>query len=235
MVVALYGELDLASSPSLERELLGADSETLDRVVIDLSGLEFIDCSGLHVILRAKERFREDGRQLSLLRGPRAVQRLFELTGTLRFFCFEHGTRSRKPRQGRDDGQSPSHPAGSPVNPGSVLAYRAGGDVQVFALERAGRGSAMWTLERRMRGVTTGKHRPSCVVVDTTGTEHLKPASVTSLVHQVEAAARSGIQVAVVSSEPGVRDALSQADIDDLLIAPTVSQALEICGHSRRA
>jgi anti-sigma B factor antagonist len=58
-------------------------------VVIDLSGVEFFDSAGLHVLLDAQRRLREQGTGLFLRRGPRAVQRVFELTDTAGSFWFE--------------------------------------------------------------------------------------------------------------------------------------------------
>lgn len=89
VVLALHGELDLASTPLLERQMLEAQSDGSDRLVIDLSGLEFIDSSGLHALLRADERASENRHQLSLVRGPRAVHRVFELTRTVQAFSFD--------------------------------------------------------------------------------------------------------------------------------------------------
>jgi anti-sigma B factor antagonist len=89
LVIALYGELDLASAPLLEQGLLDAEAARVSRLVIDLSGLEFIDSTGLHALIRAHERARETDQELLLVRGPRAVQRLFELTGAARVFSFE--------------------------------------------------------------------------------------------------------------------------------------------------
>jgi anti-sigma B factor antagonist len=89
LVLALRGELDLASAPLLERELWDAESSSPGRIVVDLSGLQFVDSTGLHVLLGAHRRARENDRQLLLRRGPRAVHRLFEITGTLDAFAFE--------------------------------------------------------------------------------------------------------------------------------------------------
>jgi anti-sigma B factor antagonist len=90
MVLALDGELDLASAPLLERELLDAESSSPGRIVVDLGSLQFVDSTGLHVLLRARQRARENDRQLLLRRGPRAVRRVFEITGTLDAFAFEN-------------------------------------------------------------------------------------------------------------------------------------------------
>ncbi len=88
-MLALHGELDLASRGLLEGELLRARSADEPRLVVDLSRLEFMDAAGLHTLLDAHERFRGLGQGFSLIRGPRAVQRLLELTGTDEIFRFE--------------------------------------------------------------------------------------------------------------------------------------------------
>jgi stage II sporulation protein AA (anti-sigma F factor antagonist) len=90
LVLSLYGELDLSTSSLLERKLGMAEAGESERLVIDLSGLQFLDSTGLHTLVRAQKRWcNREGRSLSLLRGPRAVQRVFELTDAGRFFTFE--------------------------------------------------------------------------------------------------------------------------------------------------
>jgi anti-sigma B factor antagonist len=87
--LSLYGELDLASARVLERRIQMASSSRCERVVVDLSGLQFIDSAGLHALLRVQGDLREAGQGLALLRGPRAVQQVFELTDAARLFEFE--------------------------------------------------------------------------------------------------------------------------------------------------
>jgi anti-sigma B factor antagonist len=89
LVLTLSGELDLASAPALERQLDDARDTAIPRVVVDLSGLEFFDSAGLHVLLNAHRRLRGNGQGLVLRPGRRAVQRMFELTNTLSIFRFE--------------------------------------------------------------------------------------------------------------------------------------------------
>jgi anti-sigma B factor antagonist len=88
LVLALYGELDLGSAPRLGRELESA-ALSRSRLVIDLSGLEFIDSTGLLTLLEANTRCEHNGCGLSLLRGPRRVHRVFEITGTQRELRFD--------------------------------------------------------------------------------------------------------------------------------------------------
>lgn len=87
-VLVLYGELDIASAPRLDQALIEAESRER-RIVVDLSGLQFMDSAGLHALLGANERCSRNGCSLSLLRGPRQVHRVFELTQADRVFTFE--------------------------------------------------------------------------------------------------------------------------------------------------
>lgn len=79
VVLAMHGELDLASAPTLEREIADAIEET-PLLVLDVEDLQFIDSTGLRVILTAHERAREEGHELALTRGSRQIQRLLEIT-----------------------------------------------------------------------------------------------------------------------------------------------------------
>lgn len=79
-ILELYGELDVASAPLLEKQIKRLQWGGASRIVLDLSGLDFVDSSGLHVLIRAHRRCL-DG-QLTLLRGSRRVHRVFELTRT---------------------------------------------------------------------------------------------------------------------------------------------------------
>lgn len=78
-ILSLYGELDVASAPVLEKKLKRLQWAGAEAIVVDLSGLDFVDSSGLHVLSRAFGRTPEG--RLSLLRGSRTVHRVFELTG----------------------------------------------------------------------------------------------------------------------------------------------------------
>jgi stage II sporulation protein AA (anti-sigma F factor antagonist) len=89
VILSLSGELDLATSALLERELDAAEAARPMRLVVDLAGLEFIDSSGLNTLVQAHERASENGHQLFLRQGPRPVRRLFELTNTVRLFSFD--------------------------------------------------------------------------------------------------------------------------------------------------
>ncbi len=77
----LSGELDLLSSPALEQELEHANGSDCDVILLDLRELEFMDSTGLHVLVKAHQRAQESGRSLVLTKGGDQVQRLLDLTG----------------------------------------------------------------------------------------------------------------------------------------------------------
>ncbi len=80
-VVALTGELDVSGSALLEQELdrISADHDPR-AVVLDLSQLEFMDSTGLRLVVLADARCRQDGRRFALVRGNEQVHRVFEIT-----------------------------------------------------------------------------------------------------------------------------------------------------------
>jgi anti-anti-sigma factor len=87
-VVTLQGKLDLASEQCFEKAVRRACELGCERMLIDLTGLEFLDAIGLKALLRARVRSLEHGQELFLIKGPPNVQRMFELTDTLDLFSF---------------------------------------------------------------------------------------------------------------------------------------------------
>ena len=77
VVLALQGELDLVSAEqvSARLEALRAADEP---VLLDIDELDFMDSSGLRLVLNAAEASDGSGWRFSLTHGPDQVQRLFE-------------------------------------------------------------------------------------------------------------------------------------------------------------
>jgi anti-sigma B factor antagonist len=75
------GELDLANAAELQRELERVEASDVESIVLDLSGLTFMDSTGVQLLLSAHARSRADADRLVLLRGPVAVQRVLKLSG----------------------------------------------------------------------------------------------------------------------------------------------------------
>jgi anti-anti-sigma factor len=80
-VIAATGELDLSGAALLEAEFERlAEEPDLGSVVLDLRGLEFMDSSGLRLVVQADMRAREAGRRFVLVKGADTVHRVFEIT-----------------------------------------------------------------------------------------------------------------------------------------------------------
>ncbi|MGI8920828.1 MAG: STAS domain-containing protein [Solirubrobacteraceae bacterium] len=78
--VALVGELDIGSAPALESELDRVERDRPAMIALDLRRLEFLDSTGLRVLLEADARGKEMGRRVVIVRGPSAVQRVLAIT-----------------------------------------------------------------------------------------------------------------------------------------------------------
>jgi anti-anti-sigma factor len=79
LVLWLSGELDRATSTLLDREFDAQAGQTT-RLVVDLTGLEFIDSVGLETLVRTHRRATERDQRLSFRQGLHVGQRPLELT-----------------------------------------------------------------------------------------------------------------------------------------------------------
>jgi anti-anti-sigma factor len=78
--LSLRGELDMYSTPLLERELSHAVRRRPRQIVLDLAGLSFMDVSGLRTILDAGREVRRCGGTLVVANPLPHIVRLLELT-----------------------------------------------------------------------------------------------------------------------------------------------------------
>lgn len=86
--IAPVGELDLAALPLLEPEL-GDRGTGAAPVVLDLRGVEFLDSSGIRLLLRARAEATADGWELIIVRPQApAVRRTLELVGAVELLAF---------------------------------------------------------------------------------------------------------------------------------------------------
>lgn len=81
-VTTVRGEIDIATADELSAALDDVAAE--ERVVVDLSAVDFMDSSGLAVLLRQSMRRRDAGGALQIRRPSESVGRL------LTFCCLEH-------------------------------------------------------------------------------------------------------------------------------------------------
>ena len=79
VVVALRGELDLADAADVAAALAAAVARE-PRIIVDLAGLEFIDCSGVAALARARRHARQAGGDLLLAAPQQRVLRVVAIT-----------------------------------------------------------------------------------------------------------------------------------------------------------
>ena len=80
VTVCLRGELDLSGVDRAREAIEQAESGQAGLLVLDLSQLDFLDSTGLEVILRAARRAHDSGRRLIVQKPSRYVRRLLEMT-----------------------------------------------------------------------------------------------------------------------------------------------------------
>jgi anti-sigma B factor antagonist len=79
-VAAPVGEIDVATAPLLKSRLVGLLDRGFSRFVLDLSGVRYLDSTGLGVLIGFARRLGGDG-QITLAHAPGPVLAILELTG----------------------------------------------------------------------------------------------------------------------------------------------------------
>ena len=86
-IIAVSGELDLASSAQLDEAIRGAEKGGTGWIVVDLEDLSFMDSTVLTVLLEARKRATHDGNRLRFVRSRHEqVAQLLSVTGTTKMF-----------------------------------------------------------------------------------------------------------------------------------------------------
>ena len=84
MFVAVTGDLDLWSAPSLEQRLGACLERGQYWIVVDLSRASFLDSSGLGALTNSMRRIERKGGRLVVINTDPQLRRVFELTGLKR-------------------------------------------------------------------------------------------------------------------------------------------------------
>ncbi len=117
MAVTVAGDLDIDTEQALHNALRDALRHSVSGVDLDLSRVDFCDCSGLNVLLSVRRRALEDAKTLLLRATCPAVDRLLTLTGTRSLFVLA-GTTAPTVVNGHDmhlgGADGPSTEAGRP-------------------------------------------------------------------------------------------------------------------------
>ncbi|MDR0381418.1 MAG: STAS domain-containing protein [Oscillospiraceae bacterium] len=92
LTVALQGELDHHAAQGVLRGIEAAvDTRLPLRCVLDMGGVDFMDSSGLAIVLGTYRRLRELGGSLALARVPNQARRVLSAAHLDRFVSIEGG------------------------------------------------------------------------------------------------------------------------------------------------
>jgi anti-sigma B factor antagonist len=83
--IVLTGELDVSTVPAFNKRMSELRHQGFHSLVLDLSGVSFLDSTGLSAILVSEMHARMRGQRFKVIEGPRHVNELFRLTGVDNF------------------------------------------------------------------------------------------------------------------------------------------------------
>ena len=85
-VLAVAGEVDVATAPRLREQLIELVGAGSYRIVVDLEGVDFLDSTGLGVLVGALKRVRTYDGELALVCTEARILKVFEITGLTKVF-----------------------------------------------------------------------------------------------------------------------------------------------------
>ncbi len=85
-VLTVTGEVDVATAPSLRERLVQLIDDGRVHLVIDLTPVDFLDSTGLGVLVGTLKRIRQADGELRLVIPQERIKKLFEITGLTKIF-----------------------------------------------------------------------------------------------------------------------------------------------------
>jgi anti-sigma B factor antagonist len=86
VVLSLQGEVDVSNSELVKNAALAALAQGAKRLVIDLSGTEYMDSAGLGILVGLLKRVKESDLVMAVAGAKPQVKRVFEITRLNRVF-----------------------------------------------------------------------------------------------------------------------------------------------------
>jgi anti-anti-sigma factor len=80
-IVSFFGEFDYAEMATVQEKIDAVEAQAPDVLLLDLTGLEFMDSSAVRVIMQADHRARAQGRRLTLVTGNGPPFRVLSILG----------------------------------------------------------------------------------------------------------------------------------------------------------
>jgi anti-sigma B factor antagonist len=86
-VLLVSGEVDVATVPRMREQLHSLVAQGDNRIVVDLDAVDFLDSTGLGVLVGALKRVRASGGDLQLICTQPRIRKVFEVTGLTKVFA----------------------------------------------------------------------------------------------------------------------------------------------------
>jgi anti-sigma B factor antagonist len=85
-VIALFGEVDMYTSPALREEMMGLINKRVTPLLVDLNGVSYIDSSGIATFVEGLKRMMSYGGRLKLVGLIEGVREIFSFSKLDRVF-----------------------------------------------------------------------------------------------------------------------------------------------------
>jgi anti-sigma B factor antagonist len=85
-VISLRGEIDVYTAPRLRQTLIDLISEGASDIVVDMSGVDFLDSTGLGVLVGGLKRVKAKEGSLKLVVTQEKILKIFDITGLTKVF-----------------------------------------------------------------------------------------------------------------------------------------------------
>ena len=85
-ILAIEGEVDVYTSPQLKQDITQLAEKGVKHLIINLSQVEYLDSTGLGVLIGGLKRLRENEGNMALVGPGMRISRIFEITGLDKIF-----------------------------------------------------------------------------------------------------------------------------------------------------
>lgn len=106
-VIEVGGEIDVLTAPKLREAVIDAVGRGRLNLIIDVQKVDFLDSTGLGVLVGALKRVRADGGSLDIVCTHARLLKIFEITGLDKVFGLHESVEAARVAAGRDDGAPP--------------------------------------------------------------------------------------------------------------------------------
>lgn len=86
VIIEIGGEIDVYTAPKLREAIVSAVEDGHHRLIVDVQKVDFLDSTGLGVLVGALKRVRADGGSLDIVCTQERILKIFEITGLDKVF-----------------------------------------------------------------------------------------------------------------------------------------------------